>query len=111
VGLGPRLPRQAHAQPQTRLLLRRRAGEELRTVDGAAPNDLNPPTDPKHKPPKYISETDPQAAWSLKDGPGRFSYEVNYLADDKHAIIVDVAATPARLRQEIVAAKEMLSPS
>lgn len=68
----------------------------------------NPPTGPKHKPPKYISETDPQAAWSLKDGPGRFSYEVNYLADDKHAIIVDVAATPARLSQEIVAAKEML---
>ncbi|WP_044025617.1 IS1182 family transposase, partial [Roseobacter litoralis] len=28
---------------------------------------------PKKKPPKYISETDPEAAWSLKDGPGRFS--------------------------------------
>lgn len=70
------------------------------------------PTDgPKHKPPKYISETDPQAAWSLKDGPGRFSYEVNYLADDLHAIIVDVEATPARLSQEIVAAKEMLERS
>lgn len=68
----------------------------------------HPPDGPKHKPPKYISETDPQAAWSLKDGPGRFSYEVNYLADDLHAIIVDVAATPARLSQEIVAAKEML---
>lgn len=63
---------------------------------------------PKHKPPKYISETDPQAAWSIKDGPGRFSYEINYLADDLHAIIIDVAATPARLSQEIVAAKEML---
>ena len=63
---------------------------------------------PQHKPPKYISETDPQAAWSLKDGPGRFSYEVNYLADDKHAIIMDVEATPARLSQEIVAAKAML---
>ncbi len=68
----------------------------------------NSPDGPKHKPPKYISETDPQAAWSLKDGPGRFSYEVNYLADDLHAIIVDVEATPARLSQEIVAAKEML---
>ncbi len=68
----------------------------------------HPPDGPKHKPPKYVSETDPQAAWSLKDGPGRFSYEVNYLADDRHAIIVDVEATPARLSQEIVAAKEML---
>ena len=28
---------------------------------------------PAHKPPKVISETDPQAAWSTKDGPGRFS--------------------------------------
>ena len=71
----------------------------------------DPPEGPKHKPPKYISETDPQAAWSLKDGPGRFSYEVNYLVDDSHAIIVDVAATPARLSQEIVAAKEMLKRS
>ena len=32
---------------------------------------------PKQKPPKYLSDTDLQAAWSLKDGPGRFSYEVN----------------------------------
>lgn len=70
-----------------------------------------PAAGPKHKPPKYISETDPQAAWSLKDGPGRFSYEVNYLADDLHAIIVDVEATPARLSQEIVAAKTMLERS
>ncbi len=31
----------------------------------------------KKKPPKYISETDPEAAWSLKDGPGRFGYETN----------------------------------
>ena len=39
---------------------------------------------PKKKPPKYISETDPEAAWSLKDGPGRFSYETNYLVDTDH---------------------------
>jgi len=77
-------------------------------LDDLAHAAANPPDGPKHKPPKYISETDPQAAWSLKDGPGRFSYEANYLADDLHAIIVDVEATPARLSQEIVAAKEML---
>ena len=62
---------------------------------------------PKKKPPKYISETDPEAAWSLKDGPGRFSYETNYLIDTDHGIIVDVEATPARLSQEIIAAKAM----
>ncbi|RAI52036.1 hypothetical protein DOO74_19770 [Rhodobacteraceae bacterium AsT-22] len=42
MGLGPQLPQQAHAEAQTRLLLRRRAGEELRTIDGTAPNDLKP---------------------------------------------------------------------
>ena len=62
---------------------------------------------PQHKPPKYLSETDPQAAWSNKDG--RFSYETNYLIDTDHGIIMDVEATPARLSQEIVAAKRMLA--
>lgn len=52
---------------------------------------------------------DPQAAWSIKDGPGRFSYETNYLIDTDHGIIMDVEATPARLSQEIVAAKKMLA--
>lgn len=66
---------------------------------------------PTHKPPKYLSETDPEAAWSVKDGPGRFSYETNYLVDTDHGIIVDVEATPARLSQEIVAAKAMLERS
>jgi transposase len=69
------------------------------------------PDEPRHKAPKYLSETDPQAAWSLKDGPGRFSYETNYLIDDRHGIIMDVEATPARLSQEIVAAKAMLERS
>ncbi|MDO5371414.1 IS1182 family transposase [Paracoccus sp. (in: a-proteobacteria)] len=66
---------------------------------------------PVHPAPKVISQTDPQPAWSTKDGPGRFSYETNYLVDDQNAIIVDVEATPARLSQEIVAAKAMLERS
>ena len=80
----------------------------LDQLDAAA---AEPQEGPQHKPPKVISETDPQAAWSTKDGPGRFSYETNYLVDDRHAIIVDVEASPARLSQEIVAAKTMLSRS
>ena len=64
--------------------------------------------EPKHPPPKYLSETDPQAAWSRKHGPGGFCYETNYLVDNAHGIIVDVEATPARLSQEIVAVKRML---
>ena len=79
--------------------------DKLADADGAAQPG------PKKKPPKYISETDPEAAWSLKDGPGRFSYETNYLVDTDHGIIVDVEATPARLSQEIVAAKTMLGRS
>ena len=66
---------------------------------------------PKRKPPKYISETDPDAVWSLKDGPGRFSYETNNLVDTDRRIIEDVEATPARLSQEIVAAKTKLDRS
>ena len=42
---------------------------------------------PQHKPRKTVSLTDPQAAWSVKDGPGRFSYETNYLVDDRHAVV------------------------
>jgi len=76
-----------------------------------AEDDVPAEPGPKHKPPKYISETDPDAAWSLKDGPGRFSYETNYMIDTDHGIIMDVEATPARLSQEIVAAKKMLERS
>lgn len=76
------------------------AGAPQRNSGGKKPNG-----------PKYISETDPQAAWSLKDGPGRFSYETNYLVDDLNGVVVDVEATPARLSQEIIAAKTMLERS
>ena len=50
-------------------------------------------------------------AWSLKDGPGRFSYETNYLIDTDHGINADVEGAPARLSQEIVATKTMLERS
>lgn len=83
-------------------------------VDGStieADADQNAPLGPKKKPPKYLSETDPEAAWSLKDGSGRFRYETNYLIDTDHGIIVDVEAIPARLSQEFIATKTMLERS
>jgi hypothetical protein len=43
-----------------------------------------------------------------RPAPGRFIYETNYLVDIAHAVILDVEAAPARLSQEIVAAKRML---
>ena len=64
--------------------------------------------EPRKGAPKYLSATDPAAAWSNKHGPGRFGYETNYLVDTAYGVIVDVEATPARLSQEIVAAKAML---
>src|SRR5512144_678894 len=76
----------------------------LDALDAAAPAR----DEPKQVAPKHLSETDPQAAWSTKTGAGRFRYETNYLVDTAHAVILDVEATPARLSQEIVAAKRML---
>lgn len=57
---------------------------------------------------KYLSPTDPAAAWNTKEGRGRFGYFTNYLIDTAHAIVVDVEATPARMAQEILASKTML---
>ncbi|AUQ60752.1 Transposase (plasmid) [Phaeobacter inhibens] len=88
--------------------VQRPVAEYLAKMAEAAPPSEPGPT---HKSPKYLSETDPDAAWSVKDGPGRFSYETNYLVDTDNGIIVDVEATPARLSQEIVAAKAMLARS
>lgn len=73
--------------------------EYLNTLEGASP---------KAKPPKYTSQTDPLAAWTVKDGRGKFGYFTNYLIDNANGIIVDVEATPARTSREIVAAKTML---
>ncbi len=42
-------------------------------LDNLAEAEGSAQSGPKKKPPKYLSETDPEAAWSLKDGPGRFS--------------------------------------
>ena len=80
-------------------------------LDQLAEDAVTPNDGPDSKPPKYISETDPKAGWSLKDGPGRFSSETNYLVDTDHGIIVDVEATPARNSQEIVAAKILMDRS
>jgi transposase len=57
---------------------------------------------------RYLSQTDPAAAWNVKEGRGKFGYFNNYLVDTDHAVIVDVEATPARLAQEIIATKAML---
>jgi hypothetical protein len=70
-------------------------------------------TDPKHKPdrkpPKVISTSDPQSAWTAKANKRvLFGYGLNYLVDVKHAVIVDVEATPARTYDEVTATKAMI---
>jgi len=79
--------------------------EYLAALAAAAPPQ---PDEPQNDAPKHLSPSDPAAAWSNKHGTGVFAYETNLLVDTAHGVIVDVDATPARLSQEIVAAKVML---
>ena len=61
------------------------------------------------KPPKVISPSDPQSAWTAKANKRvLFGYGLNYLIDFKHAVIVDVEATPARTHDEVAATKTMI---
>jgi transposase len=61
------------------------------------------------KPPKVISPSDPQSAWTAKANKRvLFGYGLNYLIDVEHAVIVDVEATPARTYDEVVATKTMI---
>ncbi len=62
----------------------------------------------RNSPPMKISTTDPEAALSSKRGLSEFAYYDNYLIDNRSCIITGVIATPARLSQEIVAARQML---
>ncbi len=62
----------------------------------------------RHSPPMKISTTDPEAALSSKRGASEFTYYDNYLIDSRSCIITGVMATPARLSQEIIAARQML---
>ena len=71
----------------------------------------NPVADPPPEPPPASgirSATDPDAAWAVKWGRAGFAYYDNYLIDNASRVILDVVATPARFRQEPLAARRML---
>ena len=55
-----------------------------------------------------ISTTDPDSTYATKGGPARLGYYNNYLVDNASCVIVGVQATPARLSQESVAARDMI---
>jgi len=61
------------------------------------------------KPPRKVSQTDPQARWIAVRGNRPFyAYSANYLADTDAGIIVDVEATPAYRTQEVQSARTMI---
>src|SRR5215470_3458807 len=81
-----------------------RAEDANNTDDGSGPEARV-----DRKPPKVISPSDPQSAWTAKANKRvLFGYGLNYLIDVKHAVIVDVEATPARTYDEVTATKTMI---
>jgi transposase len=70
----------------------------------------NPVADPEERPTaqKMVSSTDLDAAWTVKSGPATLGYYDNYLVDTTSRVILSVNATPARFRQEVLAARWML---
>ncbi len=71
----------------------------------------NPVEEPAH-PQDQVSTTDPDSTYSTKgDRPAELGYFNNYLIDNRSCVIVGVQATAARLSQESVAAREMITRS
>jgi transposase len=63
----------------------------------------------ERQPPKVISPSDPQSAWTAKANKRvQFGYGLNYLIDIENAVIIDVEPTPARTYDEVEATKTMI---
>jgi transposase len=71
--------------------------------------EQNPVEEPVHQQ-EQVSTTDPDSTYATKGGtPARLGYYNNYLVDNASCVIVGVQATAARMSQETVAAKDMLT--
>lgn len=70
----------------------------------------NPAADQEERamPQQTVSTTDPDAAWAVKNGSATLGYFDNYLVDTSSRVILSIEATPARFRQEALAARRML---
>lgn len=84
----------------------RPVAEYLAALDAALPRE---PGEPAHIEPAHVSPTDPQAAFTIKHGPGRFAYAINPLLDLDTDCILDVEATPARFSAEVAATRTLVS--
>ena len=80
---------------------------EVRQENPVADTADRPPA-PRSMAAQMVSKTDPDACWAGKGGPAVPSYYDHYLIDNAHCIILGVEATPARFRQEMLAARRML---
>src|ERR1700740_823630 len=84
------------------------AGNAADEDAGGGP-ESKPPRRYERQPPKVISPSDPQSAWTAKANKRvQFGYGLNYLIDIENAVIVDVEATPARTSDEVAATQTML---
>jgi IS5 family transposase len=105
---------QANASEQSRVPRERlvEAAQVSRTVREYLTEleQQNPVGDPEERPmaQEKVSITDPDAAWAFKGGPATLAYYDNYLIDTHSRVILAVEATPARFRQETIAARRML---
>jgi transposase len=69
----------------------------------------NPVEEPVHQQ-DQVSTTDPDSTYATKGGtPARLGYYDNYLVDNHSCVIVGVQATAARMSQETVAARDMIT--
>ena len=85
-----------------------RSAEGVRTLEAhlADVDQQNPVAAPRRR--AKVSPTDPDAAWATKGGPATFAYFDHYLVDTASRIILDVDASPARFREESLAARRMV---
>ena len=87
-----------------------RSAEGVRTLEAhlADVDQQNPVAAPRRR--AKVSPTDPDAAWATKGGPATFAYFDHYLVDTASRIILDVDASPARFREESLAARRYGRP-
>src|SRR5215469_4935284 len=79
-------------------------GQYLKEVE-----EQNPVEEPAHQQ-DLVSTTDPDSTYATKGGtPARLGYYDNYLVDNDSCVIVGVQATAARMSQETVAARDILT--
>jgi IS5 family transposase len=103
--------RQKRAVAEYLAALKAEAADEVDAADDGdgGGSESKRPRRYERKPPKVISPSDPQSAWTAKANKRvQFGYGLNYLIDIENAVIVDVEATPARTYDEVAATQTML---